>query len=207
MLKSVEAAFFGICRGRRTLSAARCHRGQRFRTSRIVRKSILFVALVLSACVSQGAYNEQAAQLKEARARAAAEQAEIAKMQTRNRWVMAGDLLFPEGGYRLSPAGEAALSQYLSQLRSLQNTKVVVYGFTDNSPVGPELQRAGIANNVDLSSRRADAVVAYFVSQGVNPNILSAKGFGERNPIAPNAAPQGRAQNRRIEIVLEGAGA
>ena len=173
----------------------------------MVSKSILFVALILSACVSRAAYNEQAEQLEEARAQAAAQQAEIAKMQTENRWVMAGDLLFPEGGYRLSPGGEAALSRYVPQLRSLQHTKVVVYGFTDNSPVGPALRQAGIADNIDLSSRRADAVVAYFGSQGVNPNILSAKGFGETHPVAPNATPEGRAQNRRIEIVLEGAGA
>jgi chemotaxis protein MotB len=164
-------------------------------------------ALILSGCASQAAYNEQAAQLEKARAQATAEQAELTKMQTENRWVMAGDLLFPESGYQLSPGGEAALSQYVPQLRSLKNTKVVVYGFTDNLPVGPTLQRAGLADNVDLSSRRADAVVAYFRSQGVNPNILSAKGFGATHPIAPNDTPQGRAQNRRIEIVLEGAGA
>lgn len=173
----------------------------------MVRKSIPFGALILAACVSQTAYNEQAAQLEEARARAAARQAEIAKMQTANRWVVAGDLLFPAGSYQLSPAGETALDKYVSQLRSLQNSKVIVYGFTDNSPVGPALQRAGIADNVDLSSRRADAVVAYFRSQGVDPNILSAKGFGETRPIAPNDTPQGRARNRRIEIVIEGAGA
>lgn len=62
----------------------------------MVRKPILLVGLILSACVPQAAYNEQAAQLKEARAQAAAQQNEIAKMQTKNRWVMAGDLLFPE---------------------------------------------------------------------------------------------------------------
>jgi chemotaxis protein MotB len=165
------------------------------------------LALILSGCVSQQAYNEQAAQLEQARAQTAAQQAEIAKMQTENRWVMAGDLLFPEGGYQLSPRGEAALSHYVPQLRSLQNTKVVVYGFTDNLPVGPALQRAGVVDNLDLSTRRADAVVAYFRAQGVNPNILAAKGVGEARPIAPNDTPQGRAQNRRIEIVLEGQGA
>ena len=174
MLKSAESAFFGICRERSTLSVAR---------------GILLVGLILPACVPKAAYNEQAAQLKEARAQAAAQQTEIAKMQTKNRWVMAGDLLFPERGYRLSPADEATLGQYLPELRSLQNTKVMVYGFTDDSPVGPELQQAGIADNIDLSSRRADAVVAYFGSQGVNPNVLSAKGFGETHPIAPNATP------------------
>ena len=165
------------------------------------------LALILSGCVSQAAYNEQAAQLEQARAQAAAQQAEIAKMQSENRWVMAGDLLFPAGDYQLSPNGEAALSHYVPQLRSLRNTKVVVYGFTDNLPVGPALQRSGVADNIDLSSRRAAAVVTYFRAQGVNPNILAAKGFGETHPIAPNDTPQGRAQNRRIEIVLEGQGA
>ncbi len=47
----------------------------------------------------------------------------------------------------------------------------------------------------------------YFRSQGVNPNILWAKGFGDTHPVASDDAPQGRAQNRRIEIVLEGPGA
>jgi chemotaxis protein MotB len=164
-------------------------------------------ALALTACVSQSAYDEQAAQLQQARAEAAARQAEIAKMQGENRWVVAGDLLFPEGGYQLSAAGQAALSQFAPQLSSVQNAKVVVYGFTDNLPVGPALLRAGIADNLDLSSRRAGAVVAFLRARGVNPNILSAKGFGETHPVAPNDTPQGRAQNRRIEIVLEGPGA
>src|ERR1700747_2900406 len=125
-------------------------------------------ALVLAACVSQSAYDEQASQLKQAREQIAAQQAEIAKMQAANRWVMAGDLLFPEGGYELRAAGQAALSQYVPQMKSAQNIKIVVYGFTDNAPVGPALQRAGIADNLDLSSRRASSVVAYLRSQGVS---------------------------------------
>jgi hypothetical protein len=104
-------------------------------------------ALVLAACVSQSAYDEQASQLELAQAQVAAQQAEIAKMQAENRWVMAGDLLFPEGGYELSAAGQAALSQHVPQLKSVQNAKLVVFGFTDNAPVGPALQRAGIADN------------------------------------------------------------
>ena len=69
------------------------------------------------------------------------------------------------------------------------------------------MKRAGIANNIDLSSRRADNVVAYLESQGVNPNVISAKGFGDTHPVASNDTPDGRAQNRRIEIVMEGPGA
>jgi chemotaxis protein MotB len=169
--------------------------------------AVSLAALVLAGCVSQSAYDEQTAQLAQARAELAAQRAEIAKMQAENRWVMAGDLLFPEGGYELGADGKAALSSYIPQLRSAQNVKIVVYGFTDNAPVGPALQRAGIADNLDLSSRRAATVVAFLGSKGVNPNILSAKGFGATHPIAPNDTPQGRAQNRRIEIVLEGTGA
>jgi chemotaxis protein MotB len=128
-------------------------------------------------------------------------------MQAENKWVVAGDVLFPEGGYQLSPSGQAALAQYVPRLQSLQNAKIVIYGYTDNLPVGPALQRTGIKDNIDLSSKRADAVVAYFRSQGVNPNIISAKGFGDTHAVASNDTPQGRGQNRRIEIVLEGPGA
>jgi len=164
-------------------------------------------ALMLGACVSQSAYEKQGAELQAARAQAAAEQSQIAKMQQEQKWVVAGDMLFPEGGYQLSANGKQALNQYVPKLQGLHNAKVVVYGYTDNLPVGPALQRRGIANNIDLSSKRADDVVAYFTSQGVDSNIISAKGFGDTHPVASNDTPQGRAQNRRIEIVMEGPGA
>jgi chemotaxis protein MotB len=163
--------------------------------------------LLLGACVSQSAYEKQGAELQQARAQATAEQSQIAKMQQEQKWVVAGDMLFPEGGYQLTANGKQALSQYVPRLQALQNAKVVVYGYTDNLSVGPALQRAGIANNIDLSSRRADNVVAYLQSQGVNPNILSAKGFGDTHAVASNDTRNGRAQNRRIEIVMEGSGA
>ena len=165
------------------------------------------IAVLSIACVSQSAYQQQGQRLEEARAEAAAQQAQIAKMRQEQKWVVAGDLLFPEGGYQLGPNAQAALGQYVPRLQNLQNAKVVVYGFTDDQPAGPALQRAGITNNIDLSSRRADNVVAYFRSQGVNPDILSAKGFGDTHAVASNDTPQGRTQNRRIEIVLEGPGA
>ena len=164
-------------------------------------------AQMLGACVSQSAYEKQGAELQQARAQAATEQSQLNKMQQEQKCVVAGDMLFPEGGYQLSANGKQALNQYVPKLQGLHDAKVVVYGYTDNLPVGPGLQRAGIANNIDLSSKRADAVVAYFRAQGVNPNIVSAKGFGDTHAVAPNDTPQGRAQNRRIEIVMEGPGA
>jgi chemotaxis protein MotB len=157
-------------------------------------------ALLIAACVSEKSYEQL-------QAKSAAQQAEIAKMQQEQKWVVAGDVLFPEGGYQLSANGKQALNQYVPKLQNLQNAKVVVYGYTDNLAVGPALQRSGIANNIDLSSRRADNVVAYLESQGIDPNTISAKGFGDTHPVASNQTPDGRAKNRRIEIVLEGPGA
>ena len=164
-------------------------------------------ALLLGACVSQSTYDKQTAELQQARAQAAAEQSQLTKMQQEQKWVVAGDMLFPEGGYQLSANGKQALNQYVPQLQGLHDAKVVVYGYTDNLAVGAPLKRAGIANNIDLSSRRADNVVAYLESQGVSPNMISAKGFGDTHPVASNDTPDGRAKNRRIEIVLEGPGA
>ena len=165
-----------------------------------------FAAIILSACVPEQKYEQQTQQLQEAQAQAAAQQRQIAKMEEKDEWVVAGDLLFPSGGYQLTAKGKQALQQYIPRLQALQNAKVVVYGHTDNQPVGSALKQQGVADNLDLSSKRADDVVAYFVSQGINPKIISAKGFGDTHPLAPNDTQQGRAENRRIEIVVEGPG-
>jgi chemotaxis protein MotB len=163
--------------------------------------ALSFGALILSACVSQTDYDAAVAQNQQLKA-------QLAALQAEQKYVEAGDLLFPSGGYQLSPAGQAELANNIApKLRGLQNAKIVVYGFTDNAPVGSALQRQGIPDNLVLSTRRAASVVTFLVSQGVNPNIISAKGVGDTRPIAPNDTPQGQAQNRRIEITVQGPGA
>jgi chemotaxis protein MotB len=117
---------------------------------------------------------------------------------------MATDLAFSSGSYTLRPAGRAKLNELLPTLTGLgPNDKVVVYGYTDDRPVGAALKKRGIIDNLDLSSRRADAVVRYLTSKGVNPSAISSKGRGDTHPAAPNDSPSGRAQNRRIEVVVE----
>jgi chemotaxis protein MotB len=81
-----------------------------------------------------------------------------------------------------------------------------VRGYTDNEPIGAGLRRQGITTNLDLSSKRADNVVDYLLSQGVDKNLISAQGMGDTNPVASNATPEGKAQNRRIEVTLVGPG-
>jgi chemotaxis protein MotB len=158
-------------------------------------------ALILSACVSQSQYDAAAAENQRLKA-------QLAAMQAEQKYVEAADYLFPSGGFQLSPAGQAELANNIvPKLKGLQNAKIVVYGFTDNTPVGPELRRQGIPDNLVLSTRRAATVANFLVAQGINPNIVSAKGVGDTRPVAPNDTPQGRAQNRRIEITVQGPGA
>ena len=163
--------------------------------------AVPLVTLLLSACVSQEQYNAVVAendQMKE----------QIARLKAQSSFVEAGDLLFPEGGYKLSPAGQAELANNIvPKLKNLPpNSKIVVYGYTDNLPIGPALQQQGIPDNLVLSTRRAADVVNFLISQGIPPASLSAKGFGDTRPVASNDTPQGRAQNRRIEITVQGPG-
>jgi chemotaxis protein MotB len=164
--------------------------------------------LMLGACVSQSAYDEQAAQLQQAQAQIQQLQAELAQSKAEQDFVEAADLLFPPGGYQLSPAGQNELATNIApKLRNVQNAKIVVYGYTDNTPVGPGLKAQGIPDNLVLSTRRAAAVATFLTAQGVNPNITSAKGFGDTHPVASNDTPEGRAKNRRIVITVQGPGA
>ena len=118
---------------------------------------------------------------------------------------MATDLAFASGSYTLTRAGKAKLNGLLPTLQTGlgPNDKLVVYGYTDNRPVGAALKKKGVEDNLDLSSRRADAVVRYLTSKGVDANIISAKGRGDTHPAAPNDTAKGRAENRRIEVVAE----
>jgi chemotaxis protein MotB len=159
------------------------------------------MALLSSACTSQQSYDAMVAENNQLKA-------QIAALQAQSSFVEAGDLLFPEGGYRLSPAGQAELANNIvPKLKSLPpNAKIVVYGYTDNLPIGPVLQQQGIPDNLTLSTRRAADVANFLISQGIPAANISAKGFGDTRPVASNDTPQGRAQNRRIEITVQGPG-
>lgn len=115
------------------------------------------------------------------------------------------DAMFPSGGWQLAP-GAPVLTKMVPVLSRLKTTKIVVGGYTDNVPVGQPLMKMGVINNLDLSSKRAASVVNFLTSQGVNPSLISAQGFGDTHPVASNATPEGRAKNRRVDIVLTGDG-
>ncbi len=170
--------------------------------------AIPLAALLLGACVSQSTYDAQTAELQQAQAQVQQLQQQLAASKAEQDFVEAGDLLFPPGGFHLSPAGENELASNIApKLRNVQNAKIVVYGYTDNTPVGPGLKAQGVPDNLVLSTRRAAAVATFLIAQGVNQNITSAKGFGDTHPVAPNDTPADRAKNRRIVITVQGPGA
>jgi len=162
------------------------------------------IACSVAACApfTESPLDKDAADLKTA---LAGEPVDVTKQSGSITLTSSADYLYPSGGWQIRP-GAPLLTKMLPVFTRLQNTKIVVGGYTDNTPVGPQLKAMGIVDNVDLSDRRASAVVTFFQQNGVNPNLLSAHGFGDSNPVASNDTPEGRAKNRRVEITLSGNG-
>jgi chemotaxis protein MotB len=161
---------------------------------------------LLSGCVSQNKYNQLDQAYSRLQQAYQGDEVEIRQLQGELRITIRDKILFPEGGYRLNAKADQVLAKMAPTLSGFQNTKVVVRGYTDNLSIGPELRNQGISTNLDLSSKRADNVVDYLIRKGVSQNLISAQGMGESNPVASNATPEGRAQNRRIEVTLVGPG-
>jgi peptidoglycan-binding protein ArfA len=105
-----------------------------------------------------------------------------------------GPIYFGNDGVSLTPAAEQALTQVSDKLKACPDARVTVNGYTDNS--GPDNV------NVPLSAQRATTVVQFLVAHGVASDHVVAKGLGPANPIAPNDTNEGRAKNRRAEIVV-----
>ena len=135
----------------------------------------------------------------------AADKETISRLQGAIKYTVDSDLLFPPGGYQMSNSGKQIIAKMATKLAPGQQNKLVVSGYTDNAPIGPELRRQGITSNQVLSQKRAEDVMQYLISQGVKPNLVSAQGFGDASPIASNATAKGRAKNRRVELSLGGA--
>ena len=129
---------------------------------------------------------------------------QVTRLQDAIKYTVNSDLLFQSGSWQMSTQGQQIIAKLAPRLAPFQQSKIVVHGYTDNAPVGPALQRQGIPSNEVLSHKRAEAVMQYLISQGVKPDVISARGFGAAAPIAPNATAQGRAQNRRVEVTLAG---
>jgi chemotaxis protein MotB len=107
-------------------------------------------------------------------------------------------ILFASGKTKLRPEGEAALAQIVPALKSIGKRDFLVAGHTDNVPI----KTARFKSNWELSTARAVVVTKYMIDQGYPATNVGAAGYGEHDPVADNTTEDGKAQNRRIEMIL-----
>src|SRR5690606_22424911 len=106
-------------------------------------------------------------------------------------------ILFDSGRSVLKKEGQEALAQLVGPLNEV-NREWIVAGHTDNVPI----KTAKYSSNWELSTGRAIEVVGFLIESGMPAEQVGAAGYGEFDPVADNSSPEGRAQNRRIEIIL-----
>jgi chemotaxis protein MotB len=175
------------------------------------------VMLGLAGCVSQEKYNQQVTKYDALQARydqlnqtmsseVSAKQMHIERLQNAIKVTVNDQLLFPSGDWQMPAPAQQTIAKMVPILAPMQQTKIMVNGYTDNVPIGPGLKRQGIPNNLVLSQKRAENVMQFMISKGVNPSLISAQGFGDADPVASNDTEDGRAQNRRVELTLAGTG-
>ena len=118
----------------------------------------------------------------------------------RNRMVveLPEGILFDSGKADLKEGGQTTLGEVAEVLKQIQDRSFQIAGHTDNIPI----RNRRFRNNWELSTQRAVTVTRFLIAQGVAANRVSAAGYADTEPTASNETPEGRAQNRRIEIVL-----
>ncbi len=115
---------------------------------------------------------------------------------------MVEKILFDSGQAEIKKDGLKVIQRVGDILKKVTDRQIRVEGHTDNMQIGPRL-RDKYPTNWELSTARATNVVRYLEDKvGIDPKLLSAAGLADNNPVASNDTPEGRAQNRRIEIVL-----
>jgi outer membrane protein OmpA-like peptidoglycan-associated protein len=132
-------------------------------------------------------------------AQAAADLAKFATVKQEPRGMvitLSGSVLFASAKWDLLPAAQARLNDVATALtKEDPQSKMVVEGHTDS--------QGGAAYNQDLSQHRAQTVRDYLVSRGIASDRITSQGFGLSRSIADNASPEGRANNRRVEIIVQ----
>ena len=109
------------------------------------------------------------------------------------------EVLFDSGKTVIKAGGEAALARVATVLITISDRHFLVAGHTDNNPI----HTREFPSNWELSTARAVRVTLFLIAHGMRPEVLAAAGYGEFDPVAANDTPEHRAQNRRIEIVLQ----
>jgi len=116
---------------------------------------------------------------------------------------MLGQVLFESGEADLTPLGLKIMKQVGQVLATVPGKNIQVEGHTDNHRIYGQLQKQ-YPTNWELSTARATTVLRYLIEQtGMDPKQFSATGYAAMRPVMTNETEEGRAQNRRVEIVVE----
>jgi chemotaxis protein MotB len=126
----------------------------------------------------------------------------IEEIEGKLKVIFVDKILFGSGSVTVKAKGKEVLLKLADSFRDEKDQNIVVEGHTDDVQIGKSLQ-AKFPSNWELSTARASAVVRFLQDKaGIEPERLSASGFGSYQPVASNETEEGRRQNRRIEIIL-----
>jgi chemotaxis protein MotB len=127
---------------------------------------------------------------------------QITEMKNRLTMTMVDKIIFPSGSADISREGKDVLDKVVSILKDVKDKRIQIEGHTDNVKIVSALKKR-FPTNWELSTARATEVVRYLQEKGgIDPAVLSATGYSEYQPVAPNDTDEGKQKNRRIEIVL-----
>lgn len=170
------------------------------------KKVLLLVVLVfgttgmLSGCASLGGSKPQPTppgkigQMSKFNINEASEQEIYTALYRDGSVAISGGILFAFDSAKINPGAEAIVAKIAGMMEQNPAMEIAVVGYTDNT--------GDFNYNLGLSKRRADTIVNELVADGVARDRLAGVGVGPLNPIAPNTTEQGRAENRRVELVL-----
>ncbi len=127
---------------------------------------------------------------------------EVTQLRDKLTLQLVEKILFESGSAEIKGSGKLVIDRVAEILKKVKGKHIRIEGHTDNKPIGPKISKK-FATNWELSSARATTVVRYLIEKGgIDAKYLSAVGYAEFRPVASNDTEEGRAKNRRSEIIL-----
>ena len=127
---------------------------------------------------------------------------ELSQEPTGVKITVAATVLYPSGVAVLSDKGKSILGKLAKILHERKNINIIVEGHTDNVPISPKLSST-FATNWELSSARSINIIHFLIEKGIKESRFGSRAFSFQRPVASNETQEGKAKNRRIELLLE----
>jgi outer membrane protein OmpA-like peptidoglycan-associated protein len=169
--------------------------------------TILLLSGLLSECALHPNHNFLERDYNQLNRRLASEisqrQVQIFQLQNSIKIAVNCKQLFPSGGWEMPTAATEAIARITPVVAPLQQTRIIVTGYTDNASLGAEFQRQ---TNLQLSFMRAQTIMQILISHGVDPSLVMAQGLEGTDMVSPNDVPGELGRTSCIQITLVGSG-